>query len=745
MKFKLSVFIFLLINSISFSQDSLQIIKGRIMNADNHLPVHKAIIYIDGIYDYFFYSDSSGYYEGKITPGTYSIMVQLSGFKSQLRNNIVVLTGKQQVQDFELKEYNVQLDSVQVISNSIKENVSLDLWNVERFAAAFYDPARAASSHSGMVNTDDQANNISIHGTSPNYLQWKVEGIEVVNPNHLENAGTINDRPSLNGGGVSLFSAQLLQNSGILFSPFEPSSGNALSGIFDMKLRNGNAEKYERTVQASLLGLDFSIEGPFSKKSRASFLVNYRYSTIGILSLLGVDFGGEKTSFQDLSFVITLPYDRGQLKLFSITGASETTFRGPVDSTKIETQKDLQNIDYYSTTTINGINFLHSFSNSLFIKSIIAYSGKNVNRISQSSGVSEIKYAKEKDGYRQEKFSGMTFLSKRIGNSFKIKGGSSYNYFTSRLHTSVNDQIYSEDRIDEILLQPFISFEGTLKKIEFKAGLHSMYQNSTGDFTLQPRIISQYLFSPKQDLTLSYGRSAQLQPFFLCLGNPLNRNLKPTIVNSFSLTHHVKALTLDFKSEFYYHLFERIPVNKLNGFSAFNYFNEQVLFELESAGKATVYGYDLTIEKTLNSFYLIVSGSFFNSVYTNNTEYFKSRYSTNYNFALTAGKEIRLKNKKKTIGTDIRGFMRDGFKESDITKPNSTYVYDSQLPSYYRIDFRISYKKNKTKSSVIWALDIQNLTNQKNISYHYYDMVTGKIEPREQLGLIPVISYKLFF
>ncbi|MDF2437342.1 MAG: TonB-dependent receptor plug [Bacteroidota bacterium] len=743
MKKTLLTFILISLISVLLAEDT-QLIRGRITAASSGKPIAEAIVTIYNSETFSTSTDSSGYFEKQISIGTYSVMVTAAGYKAQQRNNIVVLAGKQQLQDFELDEYKIELDSVQVTSNTVRENVSLDLWNIQRFAAVFYDPARVTNTHAAIVNNDDQANNICVRGTSPNYVQWKLEGVEVVNPNHLENAGTINDRPTLNGGGVSLFSAQLLQNSGFLMSPFDATQGNSLSGIFDMKLRNGNNQKFERIIQASLLGLDVSVEGPLSKKGKSSFLVNYRYSTIGLLSKMGIDFGGEKTNFQDLSFVFNLPFNNGSLRIFSMTGKSETIFRGVKDSASALIQKDLENIDYHSFTTINGLNYIHTFSNTLFMRTIIAYSAKNVDRTSVPTEISWLNQPVNKDQYKQSRLSGVTYFSKRLNNQYRFKSGIYYNYFINEQRLVLNDISNANGRLTEPLFQPFIAFEGTFfNKLEMKAGLHGVYQARTNDFSLQPRLLLQYTLSARQDISFNYGQSSQLQPFFLNLGNVENYNLRSTKSDAFSFIHHIKALSLDLRSELYYHLYHRIPVSIEHNFSAFNYFNEQVLFPLDETGEATVYGYDLTVEKNMNKYYIILSASIYNSSYTIAEKTFEGRFNTNYNCALTTGREFHF-SKNRTLGTDLRGFVRNGFKEQSVLGSDQ-YLYDRELPAYSRVDLRISYRKDKTKSSVIWALDIQNLLNEKNIAYHYYDKVTQKVEPRYQLGLIPVISYKIFF
>lgn len=726
-------------------QSSAQIIRGKISSAATQKPVSGALISIDGDNDYTAVSDSLGDYAVPVNFGNYSMAVQCKNFKSAARKNIIVLAGKQQVQDFELQEFKIELDSVIVKPAVTAENINLDLWNIQRFAAVFYDPARMVNSHAGVVNTDDQANSVSVRGTSPNYVQWKIEGVEIVNPNHLENAGTVNDRPSLNGGGVSIFSAQLLQNSEFKFAPFDPAMGNASSGIFDMKLRNGNNEKREHIIQASLLGTDISMEGPLTKKNKASYLFNYRYSTVGLLSKLGINFGDEKINYQDFSFMIIAPYKRGQLKFFGMAGSSSNIYKGKSDSTKLEIQKDLQNIDYHSFTAISGINMLTAISNTSFLRTVIAYSTKTVSRTSGSSS-SLWQEDAEKDQYQQQKISTLNYISHQLNNKMLLKTGAYINYFINEVRSSVNDSISAKGRINDPLLQPFISLEGIVfKNFEIKTGLHGFYQTRISNFSLQPRLMIKYIMTDKQNISFNYGASAQLQSFYLYVSNEANRNLKPTSSQSFSIIHQFKFKKGSIKNELYYQLFDHIPNQQLNGFSAFNYFNEQVYGTLQNNGKAKVYGYDLTIERDFKSFYLIASSSIYNSIYSNGAGYFKSRFNTVYNCALTAGKEYELKKPNKFLSVDIRGVIRNGFKEVLNPQTKISYTYSEQLPVYYRIDLRISYRKNKKASTVIWALDIQNVTNHQNISYHYYDTFKQTIETKYQLGLIPVLSYKVLF
>jgi hypothetical protein len=725
------------------AQEQKQVLRGKISNGGKGIP--GGIITLQGQSQYTLVSDSSGFFEQTIEPGHYTIMVAHENHRSKLLQNVVVMTGKEKVLDIEMEEVQVQLDSVVVQASVKKEAVDVDMWNMQRYAAVFYDPARVVNSHAQLINTDDQANNISVRGTSPNFIQWKLEGVETVNPNHLENAGTINDRPTLNGGGVTMLSAQMLQNSGFEEAPFSPDAGNALTGAFNMKLRDGNNRRYERIIQASLLGTDICLEGPFSKKSSSSFLVNYRYSTVGLLSKLGINFGGEQINYQDLSYLATLPIRNGYVKIFGVTGTSESIFKGTADTALLQTQKDLQNIDYRSFTSINGISFSKSLSNTVSIKHVVAYSVKNVKRNAVPGAIS-FNNNKETDRYSQQKISSLHQVSKRFSNWSRLKIGTYINYFQTSLRSMRNDLSLTDGQLADPLLQPYISMEGLLiRKLSYRLGMHSIYQMRINDLQILPRLMLTYNITDDNVITFNYGRESQLHPAHLYLAAEQNMDLQPATADAFSLLHEFNWRGFKLKNTLYLQYFDNLPVNSDFGFSAFNYFNEQFNFDLDEKGKARVYGYDITLQKDIRGFYSIASLALFNSSYEMNGRYLEARFNSGYNVALTFGKEFRLRAGNKFLSADVRAVQRNGFRYAGVDLINEQYSYPVHLPDYFRADLRISYRKDKKNSSVIWAIDIQNLSNHPNIANYYYDTYTQQFEPKYQLGLIPVLSYKVMF
>ncbi|MCQ4947898.1 hypothetical protein NE602_27245, partial [Bacteroides cellulosilyticus] len=72
-----------------------------------------------------------------------------------------------------------------------------------RYAGGFDDPARLVASFSGVTPSVSNIG-ISIHGNAPQLLQWRLEDVEIPNPNHFAAIAT------LGGGILSSLRAQVL-------------------------------------------------------------------------------------------------------------------------------------------------------------------------------------------------------------------------------------------------------------------------------------------------------------------------------------------------------------------------------------------------------------------------------------------------------------------------------------------------------------------------------------------------------
>ncbi|HRI62020.1 MAG TPA: carboxypeptidase-like regulatory domain-containing protein, partial [Saprospiraceae bacterium] len=313
--------------------------------------------------------------------GKHTLRITYLGYKESMSANVTVNSGKETELVIELEEDFVQASEVVIRAELEKQKplnelstVSARTFSVEetqRFAAAVNDPARMASSFAGVNMGNDGNNYIAIRGNSPNGLLWRMEGVDIPNPNHFSSVGT-------SGGGISILSAQLLTNSDFITGAFAAEYGNALSGVFDLRLRKGNSEKQEYTLQAGVLGLDVATEGPLRLGSQTgSYLINYRYSTLSVLSKIGVNIGDASTNFQDLSFNVWLPAGKaGVFTLFGMGGLSDQSQQSVADSLIWVEEDDKQyDYDFVANTGVVGLTHSLILNDQTYLKTVVAASG----------------------------------------------------------------------------------------------------------------------------------------------------------------------------------------------------------------------------------------------------------------------------------------------------------------------------------------------------------------------------------
>ncbi|HPH33484.1 MAG TPA: carboxypeptidase-like regulatory domain-containing protein, partial [Chitinophagaceae bacterium] len=305
-------------------------------------------------------TDAEGLFRFTDIPvGTYSVTISYAGFKEVVLENIQVNSGKETVLNIPMEAV-IKAETEVVLQVNSKKNKPLNEMNAvsaraftveetQKYAAAVNDPLRMAVAFPGVMAGDDGNNSIIIRGNSPVGLLWRMEGLDIPNPNHFA-------MPGNSGGGISILSAQVLANSDFVTAAFAAEYGNAVSGVFDLHLRKGNNEKREYSLQAGVLGLNASLEGPFSKKYKGSYLVNYRYSTLSLLTKMGVLDDNGITNFQDLSYNIHLPAGRaGNFTLFGFNGRSDQFYEADKDSSKWETRSDRYSFDFFSHASMNGM------------------------------------------------------------------------------------------------------------------------------------------------------------------------------------------------------------------------------------------------------------------------------------------------------------------------------------------------------------------------------------------------------
>lgn len=715
--------------------------------------------------------------------GRQTLRVSFVGYKDALLANIVVDAGKELVVTVSLEETIGQLAELTVKPTVEKDRplnematVSARTFSVEetqRFAAAVNDPARMATAYAGVVGASDGNNTIVIRGNTPNGLLWRMEGVEIPNPNHFANVGTAS-------GGISILSAQLLANSDFMTGAFPAEYGNALSGVFDLKLRRGNNQKAEHTIQAGVLGLDVSSEGPFSKHYKGSYLFNYRYSTLGLLSRLGLNIGSGVTIFQDFSANVYLPTTKaGTFTLFGFGGLSNQNIDAVRDSTTWTTSSD-RYIERFSANT-GAVGLTHSINigQRAYLKTVVSASGYQNNYQSDFLGEAYATEPRYREQYTIRKSIASSTLTYKLGTEHTVRAGLigaqiGYSLARNEWNTERQQLITTVNVPDQrtYTIQAFAQWNyRPSEQVTLNAGLHYLRLTLNGSEATEPRGSVRWAFRPGQVLSLGYGLHSQIQnPAVLLASQPVGNGRWSNQSLGFTRSHHLvlaydRRLTdnLRLKAETYYQSLFNIPVSadSSNSFALINYLDGLATDRLVNGGKGRNYGLELTLEQFLhNGLYFLLSSSLYKSEYSGSDQIWRSsRFDGRHATSFLAGKEITtgahglLKN--GTLGLNIKVSYNGGYRDTPIDVAASrqrqeTVRYDKlaytiRLPDYFRTDIRLSWKKNRPQSTRTLSLDVQNITNRQNVFGRYFDPQTGNTRTIYQTGLLPVLSYRVAF
>src|SRR6218665_3887911 len=783
MLFRQTLFLLLLACSTLHAQTATQTIRGTVTDKISQSPLPGAtviLIQTDTLTGTT--SDANGQFRiGHVPAGKQFLKINFIGYKPLVLSNLTLNSGKELVLNIQLEEDVHQVKEVVVTAEADKNKplnymsaVSTRTFSVEqtqKFAAALNDPAIMATSYPGVIQSGD-GNNISIRGNSPNGLLWRMEGAEIPNPNPFSSVGS-------SGGGISILSAQLLGNSDFSTGAFAAEYGNALSGVFDLRLRKGNNKKREYTIQAGFLGLDIATEGPIKKGYDGSYLINYRYSTLNLLGKMGVPIGDANTNFQDLSFNVYLPTRKaGKFTVFGFGGLSYQTTTAEKDS--LRWQEDMffkLNTNFYSNTGAVGLTHTKLFKNQSYLKTALVFSGTE-------------------NGYEQDELGDdYTTLTRTYEQRFLQNKGTLSSVYTQKMSAKhslragiiLNNLGYGltqRDMGDTTVLIEQIKEKGSTQTVQsffqwnYKAsdklttniGVHYLQLFLNNSSAIEPRASVRYDVTSKHHLTLGYGLHSQLQPIGVYFTEKVenNQTVLPNRNLKLSKAHHV-VLGYDFilndhehvKTEVYYQYLFNVPVssNKSSTYSILNQTDGFPAEELVNKGFGKNSGLELTYERFLyKSLYYLLSSSFYESKYlAPNGTWYNTRFNTNYAVTFTLGKEFQLKNleKNRVLGLNCKTVYVGGFRYTPIdreasisageTKFDENQTYEKRMPDYFRLDVRVSLKRNYNKLTTTLALDIQNSTNRKNVGGQYFDDKTGDVKYWYQTSLIPIISYRLEF
>lgn len=640
---------------------------------------------------------------------------------------------------------------------------SFTIEEVYRLPGTFYDPARLVALLPGVVQTNDQANHLSVRGNTPNANLWRLNGLAIVNPNHTANAGTFYDFPTLNGGGVNAISAQMLDNSGFLAGGLPVEYGFATGGTFDLRLRPGSKTRRKYQAQAGFIGFDLMAEGPIGSSGRTSYLVNGRYSFTGLLADMGVDFGGEEIRFADVNAHLHHEWVGGEVSAFAVVGGSSNVFRFAEDEEEVlDEQKELFDIDFESDLQVYGLSFINALGQGK-LRAGLSFSGTATERNQAFRDGDQVLFQDLDYG----------LLNGNVSYLFPVGDGEATVGVEAIEQNGEYDNIVSNGIVGDVriisevefnALSPFVGYRWKTSKSELNAGVRvSAYGGDVEDIVFEPRL-SYNLRVGSIRLLAEADRVAQ-SPFSSLLregGSVIDRFVPVANRATFGLGSNLGGANALVKV-FYQYTAEDYATRQGDFlYSANNELEADPFILLGSRAATRRYGaeFELAGGRKTEGWYYRGNLTLLNAETEQiDGEWAKDRFAVDFIGKLTLGREWvgeDRKDRARVYGLNLALIAHGGERYGEIVGPMFPETRErfflpqsfrngfvNELDTYFRPDLRLYKTKTRPKTTTTLALDLQNVAGIENVGNVYYDAFLERPNERLQLGLIPVLSYRI--
>ncbi|MBX3045069.1 MAG: TonB-dependent receptor [Candidatus Kapabacteria bacterium] len=752
-----------------------QNVKGNVLNQKNLQPVTGATI---AILDTKLgtYSKKDGAFLIKDVPvGRHTLRISAVGFEPRIMN-IVVTSGRETVINANIIESFVLMEEIIVTANKssfvpINESVMISATeftvdDAQRFAGSRMDPARMAQNYAGVLGANDSRNDIIIRGGAPTELLWRVDGLDIPNPNHFATQGAT-------GGPVSAINTMILDNSDFLTGAFPVEYQDRMSGVFDLRTRSGNRDNYEYYGQFGFNGIELGAEGPLPGR-KGSFLASYRYSFLGLLEVMGVDFGfAGIPKYQDASFKTDLSASQNhKISLTGLWGTSDINIKESETDDPATGENDIKNGTDFLALALNW-NYL--ISEKVYINTLLGFNYANYRTaldsitVSQEGVVSSLDpwfTSRNSEGFYNLKSTLNYSPDKRNIFKFGLEGRFRfYDFSEERLTPSSDGSFYnllSDGNTTQYMMFANWNHRFT-SEFQINAGILTQYLSLSGKTTFEPRLSAAYKISEISTLNAGFGVHRQSLPLITAMSTESGDNL-----NFMQSLHYIagySVLLADdafIKVEGYFKDISNAPVNA-NEATSFSFLNAGANFgsvftsnALESAGLGKTYGAELSLIKNFtDGYYITATASYVRQEYRGSDRVWRSgAFDNQYIFNILGGYEWVI-SPTFTLEFAVRYTHAGGAPYTPIDverslRDNTTRYIDSEAfslrnPDYSRFDLRIDFRHNLNNMSIISYFSVENLFVKQNVLMSVWDGSNQEVKQVYQLGFFPIGGVRIEF
>lgn len=618
-----------------------------------------------------------------------------------------------------------------------------------------------------------------------------------------QNLIILDDAPVYNAfhlfGFFSLFNGDALKSMELIKGGFPARYGGRLSSVLDMRMKEGNKEKFGVECGIGLISSRLTVEGPV-KKGKSSFLVSARRTYIDLLiaPIIAAANQGSTGGYYFYDYNAKFNYDFGEnnrLYVSGYFGKDKFYF------------KDIFEEDIFSGSlgwgnATSTARWNHLFNSKVFSNaSAILSDYKFLTRADEKSGTDPLFSLKYYSGIRDYGVKYDVDYHPSMKHYIRTGLMSTYHLFTIQALTlkdnnpsggNINKKTLTEGIESAIYLEDDFKISPNLKT-NFGFRFSHFYTDGKNYFKPEPRISMSYNIREDMAVKASY---ADMNQYIHLISNtgiglptdlwvPATKNLSPQNSKQWAagvakdlLKQNLAVSVEGYYKQMYHVLGFKEGASFLDADTEPDQ-NQTSTFSWEksvTSGKGWSYGAEFLVQRKSGKLSgwigYTLSWTQFQYDSLNFGKKFYAKYDRRHDISVVAIYKLRKENTDTgDDGITLSGTWVYGTGNA-ITLPVSSYaapghdpgnnsfgwVYDGyseytdknafRMAAYHRLDFGIQFHKTKKHGVRTWEFSIYNAYNRKNPYFYYITSTSTGSNVLKQISLfpfLPSVSYNFKF
>jgi len=489
-----------------------QYISGFVKDALSGEPISQALV-IDKISQDYYNCNNDGYFIFKIlSQDTSEIEVRYLGYKSKIirgdfANEDIVVEMRS---DISFPDIVISDSKINNVDPTIDEKVFLTEASSFPSLMGEKDLLQSLKKYPAIVSGGEGQNGFLVRGGSTDQNLVLLEGVPVYEISHL-------------GGISSILVTDAIRKADFIASGFPAKYGGRISSVVDVKLKEGNSNTHTGNVQASVMGIKASMQGPIGN-TNTSYSIAGRASwfdeLIGPFVKRNAELQSANLNYNDLLGKVTHYFNPSNKLSFSAYRGSDV-----VNVTQAQIVLDsITELDFINNNEITWSNqFMNlDWSSSLGSKLYVNAKAYTYSYNFDSKARYDFELLDEADNIVESFYqinSSSTINDKTINldanyyftNKHKLDFGVGFSKQDFNPSLSQTDDIPEADTSSTNYLKLYAEDAFEINdKLSLNIGLHlSAFENEEVYFSLEPRFNFSYRVSNKHHLSFSGSKMSQ--------------------------------------------------------------------------------------------------------------------------------------------------------------------------------------------------------------------------------------------